>query len=84
MLELKPQHWLTKEELRIKNEQLQLAETENQQLREQLQTPGASLAPDYEAIRDRTLNQLRMGRQSPTGKAIQAFIKELKASIAPE
>ncbi|WP_375449149.1 hypothetical protein [uncultured Nostoc sp.] len=42
------------------------------------------MQPDYEATRDRTLNQLRMGRQSPSGKAIQAFIKELKASIAPE
>ncbi|MDZ7970677.1 MAG: hypothetical protein RM368_38110 [Nostoc sp. DedSLP03] len=65
-------------------EQIRELERENQQLRQQLQTAGASLAPDYEAVRDRTLNQLRMGRQSPSGKAIQAFIKELKASIAPE
>ena len=77
MLVLKPQHWLTKEELRIKNEQLQLAETKNQQLREQLQTPGAFQERDYEAARDRALAKLKMGRQSPAGKAIQAFIKEL-------
>lgn len=77
MLVLKPQHWLTKEELRIKNEQLQQASIENQQLREQLQTAGASVQPDYEAARDRALAKLKMGRQSPAGKAIQAFIKEL-------
>lgn len=37
-----------------------------------------SLAPDYEATRDRTLDKLRMGRQSAAGKAIEAFIKELQ------
>ena len=53
------------------HEQLQIA-------REELQKPvGNSLAPDYEAIRDRTLGKLKMGRQSPVGKAIQAFIKEI-------
>ncbi|MHC5855261.1 hypothetical protein [Nostoc sp.] len=29
------------------------------------------------AVGDRTLAKLKMGRQSPAGKAIQAFIKEL-------
>ena len=81
MLELRPQHWLTKEELRIKNEQLQQVETEIQRLKlenSELHKPvGNSLAPDYEAIRDRALAKLKMGRQSPAGKAIQAFIKEL-------
>ena len=81
MLELRPQHWLTTGELRIKNEQLQVFETENQRLKlenlELQKRVGASLAPDYEAIRDRALAKLKMGRQSPTGKAIQAFIKEL-------
>ncbi|MCC5625707.1 hypothetical protein [Nostoc sp. CHAB 5715] len=32
---------------------------------------------DIDSIRDRTLAKLKMGRQSPAGKAIQAFIKEL-------
>lgn len=51
---------------------------EVQQLRTELQKPvGNSLAPDYEAARDRTLAKLKMGRQSPAGKAIQTFIKEL-------
>ncbi len=65
-------------------EQIKELERENQQLRTELQTPGASVQPDYEATRDRTLSKLKMGRQSPVGKAIQAFIKELKASIVPE
>lgn len=34
--------------------------------------------PDYQAIRDRTLGKLKMGRQSAAGKAIEAFIKELE------
>ncbi|MBN4002207.1 hypothetical protein [Nostoc sp. LPT] len=52
-------------------------ENENQQLRQQLQTAGASVQPDYEAIRDRTLNKLKVGKQSTAGKAIDAFIKEI-------
>jgi hypothetical protein len=28
-------------------------------------------------MRERTLNKLKMGRQSAAGKAIEAFIKEL-------
>jgi len=31
-----------------------------------------------ETIRDRTLNKLKVGRQSSAGKAIDTFIKELK------
>lgn len=67
-------------------EQIRELERENQQLRTELQTPGASLAPDYEATRDsealrrtadRTLNKLKVGKQSTAGKAIEAFIKEL-------
>ncbi|MEH2282787.1 MAG: hypothetical protein V7K90_15900 [Nostoc sp.] len=45
--------------------------------RQQLQTTGNFAQPDYEATRDRTLAKLKIGRQSPAGKAIQAFIKEL-------
>lgn len=33
---------------------------------------------DLEAIRDRTLNKLKVGKQSTAGKAIDAFIKELR------
>ena len=66
-------------------EQIRELERENQQLRTELQKPvGNSLAPDYEAIRDRTLNKLKMGRQSPQGKAIQAFIKELLHQEKPK
>ncbi|RCJ41077.1 hypothetical protein A6769_38955 [Nostoc punctiforme NIES-2108] len=66
-------------------EQIRELEKEVQQLRSELRKPVCnSLAPDYEAVRDRTLAKLRMGRQSPTGKAIQAFIKELKVGIVPE
>lgn len=82
MLVLKPQHWLTTEELRIKREQLQQAETDNQRLlleNQKLQNNlGNSLQPDYEAARDRTLKKLKVGRQSSPGKAIDAFIRELK------
>ena len=81
MLELKPQHWLTTQELRIKREQLQQAETDNQRLlleNQELQNNlGNSLQPDYEAARDRILNKLKVGRQSSAGKAIDAFIKEI-------
>jgi chromosome segregation ATPase len=62
-------------------EQIRELERENQQLRQQPQTAGASLAPDYEAIRDRTLNKLKLGKQSTAGKAIEAFIKELKHGL---
>lgn len=82
MLELRPKHWLTTEELRIKNEQLQLAETENQRLKlenlELQKQVGNSIQPDIDSIRDRTLNKLKVGKQSTQGKAIDAFIKELK------
>ncbi|MCC5599132.1 hypothetical protein [Nostoc favosum] len=50
------------------------------------QSPATLFTPvdasvDIDSIRDRTLNQLKMGRQSPAGKAIQAFIKELKHAL---
>jgi hypothetical protein len=35
-------------------------------------------------VRDRVLAKLKVGRQSTQGKAIEAFIKELRASIVPE
>lgn len=58
-------------------EQIRELERENQQLRQQPQTAGTFVQPDYEAIRDRTLNKLKVGKQSTAGKAIEAFIKEL-------
>ncbi|MDZ8260633.1 hypothetical protein [Nostoc sp. ChiQUE01b] len=62
--------------------QVKSLERENQQLRQQLQTTGNFAQPDYEATRDRTLNKLKVGKQSTAGKAIEAFIKELtRASI---
>lgn len=36
------------------------------------------IKPDYQALRDRVLNKLKLGRQSASGKAIDAFIKELQ------
>ena len=60
-------------------EQIRELERENQQLRTELQKPvGNSLAPDYEAIREHTINKLKRGRQSAEGKGIDAFIKELR------
>ncbi|MFN6480424.1 hypothetical protein [Nostoc sp. DedQUE07] len=57
--------------------QVKSLERENQQLRQQLQTTGNFAQPDYEATRDRTLNKLKVGKQSTAGKAIETFIKEL-------
>ncbi len=57
---------------------------ENQKLHRQLQDKvkaDSHPQPDYSKIRDRTLNKLKMGRQSASGKAIDAFIKELKAQL---
>jgi len=63
--------------LKRRLERIQELENDFQQLRQQVHTAGASVQPDYEATRDRTLSKLKMGRQSPAGKAIQSFIKEL-------
>ncbi|MEH2402259.1 MAG: hypothetical protein V7K19_03230 [Nostoc sp.] len=54
-------------------------EQENDTLtdRQQLQTTGNFAQPDYEETRDRTLNKLKVGKQSTAGKAIDAFIKEI-------
>ncbi len=49
--------------------------------RQRLQTTGNFAQPDYEAARDRTLNKLKVGKQSTAGKAIDAFIKELKHGL---
>ena len=65
------------DDLERKQEYIQELERINWQLRQQLQTASASLAPDYEATRDRTLAKLKVGKQSTVGKAIDAFIKEI-------
>ncbi|MEH2399671.1 hypothetical protein [Nostoc sp.] len=54
-------------------------ERENDTLkdRQQLQTTGNFAQPDYEAACDRTLNKLKVGKQSTAGKAIDVFVKEL-------
>jgi hypothetical protein len=62
-------------------EHIRELEKQNQQLKTELQTAGASVQPDYEATRDRTLDKLKMGKQSTAGKAIEAFIKELKRGV---
>ena len=36
------------------------------------------IKPDYQAVRDHVLNKLKMGKQSASGKTIDAFIKELQ------
>lgn len=74
-------------------QQLASFERENLQLRQQEKTAGASVQPDYEATRDsealrrtaeRTLNKLKVGMQSSAGKAIDAFIKELRHLEKPK
>ncbi|MHC5595508.1 MAG: hypothetical protein ACYTXC_06015 [Nostoc sp.] len=49
-------------------------------MRAEGETLGQEVSPDYEAIRDRTLNRLKMGRQSAALMAIDAFIRELERS----
>ncbi|MEH2047520.1 hypothetical protein [Nostoc sp.] len=61
--------------------QVKSLERESQQLRQRLQTTGNFAQPDYEAARDRALNKLKVGKQSTAGKAIDAFIKELKHGL---
>ncbi len=60
-----------------------LADVEQENLElQQLPTKemGNSVQPNYEVVRDRVLNRLRLGRQSQAGKALDAFIKELLKS----
>ncbi len=64
--------------LKRRLERIREVENENQQLKVQLQSAGKQVQPDYDSIRDRTLNKLKVGKQSTQGKAIDAFIKQLK------
>ena len=60
-----------------------LADVEQENLEfQQLQTKemGNSVEPNYEVVRDRVLNRLRLGKQSQAGKALDAFIKEILRS----
>lgn len=63
-LELKTENWLLKQKVEIEGEA----------------TVVLSTMPRLAEIKDRTLNKLKMGRQSAAGKAIDAFIRELKHS----
>ncbi|MHC5740153.1 hypothetical protein [Nostoc sp.] len=58
--------------MRSHSQQLQ---QENSELQKQV---GNSIQPDIDSIRDRILAKLKVGRQSTAGKAIDAFIKELR------
>ncbi|WP_066375497.1 MULTISPECIES: hypothetical protein [unclassified Anabaena] len=66
--ELAHENWLLKSTVKNKDKEIE-------QLKSQV--TDASV-PDYEAIRDRILSKLRVGRQSAGGKAIDTFIRELK------
>lgn len=44
-------------------------------MRDNTQTLRQSV--NYEAVRDKVLKKLKVGRQSTPGKAIDAFIKEI-------
>ncbi|PHM05609.1 hypothetical protein CK516_39970 [Nostoc sp. 'Peltigera malacea cyanobiont' DB3992] len=69
------------ENLREREEYIQALDKNIWQLRQQLQTTGNFAQPDYEAARDRALAKLKVGKQSTAGKAIDAFIKELKHGL---
>lgn len=65
-------------ELRQAQFEIQGLRQENQELQNKSSLPSDShVPPDYEAARVRTLNKLKVGRQSASGKAIDAFIREL-------
>lgn len=60
-------------------EEVELLKQENAELHKELgnyQQPMLAL-PNLEEIRARTLNRLKVGRQSQAGKALDAFIKDL-------
>ncbi len=63
-------------ELRQAQFEVQGLRQENQELQNKLQTLASELP--MEAVRDRTLNKLKVGKQSAAGKAIDTFIRELK------
>lgn len=65
--------------LEERQEYIQVLERVNQLPRQQ--TAGNFAQPDYEVTRDRALAKLKMGKQSTAGKAIEAFIKELKHGL---
>lgn len=65
LLTLKNDHWLLKAKMEALQEQKAIVEN----------------MPRLAGIRDRTLDKLKMGRQSAAGKAINAFIKEINAQL---
>lgn len=84
------------EELHSKIEQLcnqvEKLQVENEKLHNRLQsqpTPNSQLPipnsqlPDLEVLRTKTLNKMKVGRQSTAGKTLDFFIKELKRQGSP-
>ena len=62
--------------------QLHKLQKENEELREKLESiPTRDALPitDLEAARTKVLNKMKVGSQSSVGKALSAFIKELKS-----
>ena len=54
---------------------------ENEELREQLESIPTGDAFDItrlEAVRSKVLNKMKVGRQSSVGKALDAFLNELR------
>ncbi len=62
LVELRNENWQLYEQVRIRDEQIQINAT----------------MPRLAEIRSRTLNKLKVGRQSTAGKAIDAFIREME------
>lgn len=63
------------------HKQLHKLQKENEELRDQLESiPTRDALPitDLEAARSKVLNKMKVGRQSSIGKALDAFMKELK------
>lgn len=71
------------------HKQVEKLQTENKELLNQLQessvtnsqlpTPNTnSQLPDLEQLRTKTLNKMKVGKQSTSGKTLDYFIKQLK------
>lgn len=71
LVELKNENWLLRETVQ------QLKNLEQNSRTDEKQIVNAT-PPDYQSVRDHTLNKLKMGQQSAAGKAINAFIRELE------
>lgn len=64
------------------HKQLHKLQKENKELREKLEsipTQDALPITRLEAVKSKVLNKMKVGRQSSVGKALSAFIKELRS-----